>query len=70
MSLFVSVNVHQDRQYFSIKCKSEQFAFMSLSWRLLATLTADMPLLNNRVIDWSVTTLNKVLEQRNNIYCI
>ena len=55
MELFLSVNIHQGNDLFSVYSRDRQCAFMSLS----ALFTAR----NNQVVVWSKTTLNDVLLQ-------
>ena len=54
MELFLSANIHQGNDLFSVYSRGKQCAFMCLS----ALLTAR----NNRAV-WSKTTLNNVLLQ-------
>ena len=53
MALFLSCEIHQGDDLFSVQSRGKQCAFMSLS----AVLTAQ----NIPLIDWSKTTLNNVL---------
>jgi ribosomal protein L25 (general stress protein Ctc) len=55
MALFLSSEIHQGDDLFSVQSRGKQCAFMSLS----AVLTAQ----NIPLIDWSKTTLNNVLLQ-------
>ena len=58
MELFLSANIHQGNDLFSVHSRGRQCAFLCLS----ALLTAR----NNPV--WSKTTLNNVLLQGNSMY--
>ena len=60
MALFLSCEIHQGDDLFSVQSRGKQCAFMSLS----AFLTAQ----NIPLIDWSKTTLNNVLLQGDNMY--
>ena len=60
MELFLSANIHQGNDLFSVYSRGRQCAFMCLS----ALLTAR----NNPVVVWSKTTLNNVLLQGNSMY--
>ena len=60
MALFLSSEIHQGDDLFSVQSRGRQCAFMSLS----AVLTAQ----NIPLIDWSKTTLNDVLLQGDNMY--
>ena len=60
MALFLSSNIHQGDEIFSVQSRGKQCAFMSLS----AVLTAQ----NTPLIDWSTTTLNNVLLQGDKMY--
>ena len=53
MELFLSADIHQDNDLFSVYSRGRQCAFVCLS----ALLTAR----NNPVVVWSKTTLNNVL---------
>ena len=53
MALFLSSNIHQGDEIFSVPSRGKQRAFMSLP----AFLTAQ----NTTLIDWSTTTLSNVL---------
>ena len=53
MALFLSSNIHQGDEIFSVQSRGKQCAFMSLS----VVLTAQ----NTPLIDLSTTTLNNVL---------
>ena len=59
MALFLSANIHQGDELFSVQSRGKQCAFMSLS----AVLTAQ----NISLIDWS-TTFNIVLLQGDKMY--
>jgi hypothetical protein len=60
MALFLSSEIHQGDDLFSVQSRGKQCAFMSLS----AVLTAQ----NILLIDWSKTTLNNVLLQGDKMY--
>ena len=60
MELFLSGNIHQGNDLFSVYSRGRQCAFMCLS----AFLTAR----NNPVVVWSKTTLNNVLLQGDSMY--
>ena len=60
MALFLSSEIHQGDDLFSVQSRGKQCAFMSLS----AILTAQ----NIPLIDWSKTTLNNVLLQGDKMY--
>ena len=60
MELFLSANIHQGSDLFSVYSRGRQCAFMCLS----ALLTAR----NNPVVVWSKTTLNNVLLQEDSMY--
>ena len=60
MALFLSCEIHQGDDLFSVQSRGKQCAFMSLS----AVLTAQ----NIPLIDWSKTTLNNVLLQGDKMY--
>ena len=60
MALFLSTNVHQGDNLFSVQSRGKQCAFMSLS----AVLTAQ----NIPLIDWSQETLDNVLLQGDKMY--
>ena len=60
MELFLSDNIHQGNDLFSVYSRGRQCAFMCLS----ALLTAR----NNPVVVWSKTTLNNVLLQGDSMY--
>jgi hypothetical protein len=61
MALFLSSEIHQGDDLFSVQSRGKQCAFMSLS----AVLTAqNIP----AMIDWSKTTLNNVLLQGDKMY--
>ena len=60
MELFLSANIHQGNDLFSVYSRGRQCAFMCLS----ALLTAR----NNPVVVWSKTTLNNVLLQGDSMY--
>ena len=60
MALFLSSEIHQGDDLFSVQSRGKQCAFMSLS----AVLTAQ----NIPLIDWSKTTLNNVLLQGDKMY--
>jgi hypothetical protein len=60
MALFLSSEIHQGDDLFSVQSRGKQCAFMSLS----AILTAQ----NIPLIDWSKTTLNNVLLQGDKLY--
>ena len=60
MALFLSANIHQGDELFSVQSRGKQCAFMSLS----AVLTAQ----NISLIDWSTTTFNNVLLQGDKMY--
>ena len=60
MALFLSTNIHQGDNLFSVQSRGKQCAFMSLS----AVLTAQ----NIPLIDWSQETLDNVLLQGDKMY--
>ena len=60
MALFLSINIHQGDELFSVLSRGKQCAFMSLS----AILAAE----NNPLIKWSKSTLNNVLLQGDKMY--
>ena len=60
MALFLSSDIHQGDEIFSVQSRGKQCAFMSLS----AVLTAQ----NTPLIDWSTTTFNNVLLQGDKMY--
>jgi hypothetical protein len=60
MAIFISSEIHQGDDLFSVQSRGKQCAFMSLS----AVLTAQ----NIPLIDWSKTTLNNVLLQGDKMY--
>ena len=60
MALFLSSNIHQGDEMFTVPSRGKQCAFMSLS----AILTAQ----NIPLIDWSTTTLSNVLVQGDKMY--
>ena len=60
MELFLSDNIHQGNDLFSVYSRGRQCAFMCLS----ALLTAR----DNPVVVWSKTTLNNVLLQGDSMY--
>ena len=60
MKLFLSANIHQGNDLFSMYSRGRQCAFMCLS----ALLTAR----SNPVVVWSKTTLNNVLLQGDSMY--
>ena len=60
MELFLSANIHQGNDLFSVYSRGRQCAFMCLS----ALLTAR----NSPVVVWSKTTLNNVLLQGDSMY--
>ena len=60
MELFLSANIHQGNDRFSVYSQGRQCAFMCLS----ALLTAQ----NNPVVAWSKTTLNNILLQGDSMY--
>ena len=60
MALFLSSEIHQGDDLFSVQSRGKQCAFMSLS----AILTAQ----NIPLIDWSKITLNNVLLQGDKMY--
>ena len=63
MALFLSSEIHQGDDLFSVQSRGKQCAFMSLSALLTAQKWKNIPL-----IDWSKTTLNNVLSQGDNMY--
>ena len=60
MALFLSINIHQGDELFSVLSRGKQCAFMSLS----AILAAE----NNPLINWSKSTLNNVLLEGDKMY--
>ena len=60
MELFLSANIHQGNDLFSVYSRGGQCAFMCL-WALLTAR-------NNPVVVWSKTTLNNVLLQGDSMY--
>ena len=60
MALFLSTNIHQGDNLFSVQSRDKQCAFMSL----VAVLTAQ----NIPLIDWSQETLDNVLLQGDKMY--
>ena len=60
MELFLSANIHQGNDLFSVYSQGTQYAFMCLS----ALLTAQ----NNPVIVWSKTKLNNILLQGDSMH--
>ena len=60
MSLFVSADTHQGSECFSFESRGKQCAFMSVS----AILTAE----NTPLLEWSQSTLTRVLLQGDNMY--
>ena len=60
MELFLSANIHQGNDLFSVYSQGRKCAFMCLS----ALLTAQ----NNPVVVWSKTTLNNIMLQGDSMY--
>ena len=60
MALFLSANIHQDDDLFSVDSRGKQCAFMTLS--VLVTVQ------NIPLVQWSKTTIDNILAQGDQMY--